>query len=122
MWGGSRRDDGEDRGGGAVRLVVMLLVIVLAPLAAMLIQMAISRTREYGADDTGARLAGTPQGLASALEKLDQATRAMPLPNANPATAHLFIVNPLSGSAIANLFSTHPPIEERVRRLRHMRL
>lgn len=123
LWfGGSRSRDGENRGAGALQLVVMLLIAILAPLTAMLIQMAISRTREYGADDTGAHLAGSPYGLASALEKLDQATRAYPLPNANPATTHLFIVNPLSAGAIATLFSTHPPIAERIRRLRSMRL
>jgi heat shock protein HtpX len=83
---------------------------------------AISRTREYGADETGARLTGNPRGLADALEKLDAAVRAHPLTDANPATAHLFIVNPLKADAIAKLFSTHPPIEERVRRLRSMRL
>ena len=105
-----------------MQLVVMLLIAILAPLAATLIQLAISRTREYGADETGARLAGTPQGLASALEKLNEATKAYPLPNANPATAHLFIVNPLTAGGIARLFSTHPPVEERVRRLRSMRL
>ena len=123
LWfGGGRRDDREGRGGGAMQLVILLALIILAPLAAMLIQMAISRTREYGADDTGAHLAGSPQGLASALEKLDAAAHRHPLPNANPATAHLFIVNPLSAGMIANLFSTHPPIEERIKRLRHMRL
>ena len=121
-WGGNRSRDSENRSSGAVQLVVLLVVAILAPLAAMLIQLAISRTREYGADETGAHLAGSPYGLASALEKLDQAARAYPLPNANPATAHLFIVNPLSAGAIMNLFSTHPPIAERIRRLRGMRL
>ncbi len=121
MWGGGRND--ERRGSNAVlQLVEMLLIAILAPLAAMLIQLAISRTREYGADDSGAHLAGTPNGLASALEKLDRANRDYPLPDANPATAHLFIVNPLSAGAMANLFSTHPPIAERIRRLRSMRL
>ena len=123
MWmGGSNRNREENRGNGAFQLVVMLLIAILVPLAAMLIQMAISRTREYSADESGAHLAGTPQGLASALEKLDRATRDYPMPNANPATAHLFIVNPLSAGAIASLFSTHPPIAERIRRLRSMRL
>ncbi|MBI3320826.1 MAG: zinc metalloprotease HtpX [Candidatus Omnitrophica bacterium] len=123
LWfGGGRSRNEENRGAAALQLVVVLLIAILAPLAAMLIQLAISRTREYGADDAGAHLAGTPYGLASALEKLHRAAREHPLPNANPATAHLFIVNPLSGGAIANLFSTHPPIEERVRRLRSMRL
>ena len=121
MFGGGDRDR-RNQSNGAIQLVALLIIAVLAPLAAMLIQLAISRTREYGADDTGARLTGNPQGLASALEKLDAAVRAHPLPNVNPATAHLFIVNPLSGDAIAKLFSTHPPIAERVRRLRTMRL
>jgi heat shock protein HtpX len=120
MWGGGGRD--RRSGNGAVQLVALLIVAILAPLAAALIQLAISRTREYGADETGARLTGNPQGLANALEKLDAAVHAHPLPNVNPATAHLFIVNPLSGDAIAKLFSTHPPIAERVRRLRTMRL
>ena len=123
LWfSGGRSRNEENRGAAALQLVVVLLIAILAPLAAMLIQLAISRTREYGADETGARLAGTPQGLASALEKLDQASKRLPMLNANPATAHLFIVNPLSMGAIAKLFSTHPPIEERIRRLRSMRL
>ena len=124
LWsgGGGRSRDSENRSAAALQLVVILLIAILAPLAAMLIQLAISRTREYGADETGAQLTGNPSGLASALEKLDAAAHAHPLPNANPATAHLFIVNPLSMGAIAKLFSTHPPIEERVRRLRSMRL
>ena len=121
-WGGSRSRNEENRGAAAAQLIVMLLIAILAPLAAMLVQLAISRTREYSADESGAHLAGSPYGLASALEKLDRATKAYPLPNANPATAHLFIVNPLSMGAIAKLFSTHPPIEERIRRLRSMRL
>jgi heat shock protein HtpX len=123
LWfGGGRSRDGENRQAGALQLIVVLLIAILAPLAAMLIQLMISRTREYGADETGARLSGNPHGLASALEKLDRAARAYPLPNANPATAHLFIVNPLSVGGIARLFSSHPPVEERIRRLRSMRL
>lgn len=123
LWmGGGRSRSSENRGTAAIQLVAMLLIAILAPLAAMLIQMAISRTREFGADETGARVAGTPYGLASALEKLETAVKAYPLPNANPATAHLFIVNPLSMQSIARLFSTHPPTAERVRRLRSMRL
>ncbi len=122
MWGGMRRSRDNDRGAGALQVVVMLVVAILAPVAAMLVQMAISRTREYGADDAGAHLAGTPHGLASALQKLDAAAHAYPLPNANAATAHLFIVNPLSAGAMATLFSTHPPIAERIRRLQRMRL
>ena len=120
MAGGRSRND-DRRGGGALQLVELILVAILAPLAAMLIQLAISRTREYGADESGARLTGNPDGLASALQKLDAAARAHPLPDANPATAHLFIVNPLSVGTITKLFSTHPPIEERVKRLRSMR-
>ncbi len=120
MWGG--RSDDRKSGNAAVQLVALLLIAILAPLAAMLIQLAISRTREYGADETGARLTGNPSGLASALEKLEAGVRARPLDGANPATAHLFIVNPLRADAIAKLFSTHPPIQERVRRLRSMRL
>ena len=121
MFGGNREDDRRS-GNAVLQLVALVIIAILAPLAAMLIQLAISRTREYGADETGARLTGNPHGLASALEKLDAAVKAHPLPNANPATAHLFIVNPLRADAIAKLFSTHPPIEERVRRLRGMRL
>ena len=123
-WVGGR--DRDDNRSGAGQLIVVVLVAILAPLAAMLIQLAISRTREYGADETGARSTGTPLGLASALEKLERAQRAYPLPNANPATAHLFIVNPLSGEGVGrfflNLFSTHPPIQQRIARLRSIRL
>ena len=113
---GGGRDD-EDRG-GVVGLVVMA---VLAPFAALLIQMAISRAREYLADATAAQVTKKPGALASALERLQQASQRLPL-QANPATAHLFIVNPLSGRSFLSLFSTHPPIEERVARLRAMRV
>jgi heat shock protein HtpX len=112
---GSRNDD-EDSGGGMLGLLFMA---ILAPIAAMLIQLAISRSREYFADSTGAVIAGSPLGLARALEKLHYASQRLPL-NPNPATAHLFIVNPLSGASFATLFSTHPPIEERIRRLRRL--
>jgi heat shock protein HtpX len=115
IFGGVRRDE-RDEGGGALGL---LLTIVVAPLAALLIQMAISRSREYQADATGARISHAPHALASALEKIAIASGRVPLP-AGPATAHLWIVNPLSGSWLANLFSTHPPIEERIRRLRSL--
>ena len=121
MWGG-RRDDDRRNNGAALQLVAMVLIAFLVPLAAMLIQLAISRTREYGADETGAHLTGNPSGLANALEKLEAAVRERPMTGANPATAHLFIVNPLKMDAIAKLFSTHPPIGERVKRLRSMRL
>lgn len=121
MWGRGSRDDNRNSG-GALQLVAVILIAILAPLAAMVIQLAISRTREYGADATGARLTGNPHGLASALQKLDAAAHAHPLPNAHPATAHMFIVNPLTAGMIAKLFSTHPPVDERIKRLRGMRL
>jgi heat shock protein HtpX len=107
---------GRDREEGAGGLLSGLVMIIVAPLAAMLVQMAISRSREYDADDGGARLSGTPAALASALRKLDLAARRMPMP-VNPATAHLFIVNPLTGQRLLALFSTHPPIEDRIARL-----
>ncbi len=116
-WGalfGLGREDEEE--GGVLGLVI---AGILAPFAATLIQLAISRTREYQADASGARLAHNPLCLASALRKLESANERMPL-DANPATAHLFIVNPLSAAGIARLFSTHPPIEERIRRLERM--
>jgi heat shock protein HtpX len=93
---------------------------IVAPIAAMLIQMAISRSREYLADQTGAQLAGDPNALASALEKLDAYSRRVPMRQGSPATAHMFIVNPFSGQSMANLFSTHPPVQERIQRLRNM--
>jgi heat shock protein HtpX len=92
---------------------------VLAPIAAMLIQLAISRAREFQADASGAHLVGRSWGLAKALQKLDMAARVTPM-DATPATAHLFIVNPLRGQGLMALFSTHPPIEERIARLRAM--
>jgi heat shock protein HtpX len=116
MFGGMRRDSDEDSGGGAFGALFMA---ILAPIAAMLIQMAISRAREFQADATGARVAGKPWGLAKALEKMEMASRAVPM-QASPATAHLFIVNPLSGGSLLSLFSTHPPIQERIARLRSM--
>jgi heat shock protein HtpX len=116
IFGGGRSSDDEQ--GGFLGLIV---TAILAPIAAMLIQMAISRSREYLADETGARLSHNPDSLARALEKLSLASQHTPMHDAQPATAHMFIVNPLSGRAIGNLFSTHPPIEERVRRLRQMR-
>ncbi len=119
IFGGFRGND-EEEGGGALGMIGTLAMIILAPLAAMLIQMAISRSREYQADATGARVAGRPDGLAGALIKLESASRQIPM-QVNPATSHLFIVNPLSGATLAQLFSTHPPIEERVRRLQKIR-
>jgi heat shock protein HtpX len=117
MFGGASRDDDE---GGGSNIIGLILMAVLAPMAATLIQMAISRSREYLADAGGAKISGKPYGLAGALEKLSQASRAIPM-NANPSTAHMFIVNPLTGRSFMNLFSTHPPIEERIARLRSMR-
>ncbi|MDL2322147.1 zinc metalloprotease HtpX [Desulfosarcina sp. OttesenSCG-928-B08] len=112
--GGSR--DSNDSGGG-LGAVGMILMSILAPLAAMIVQMAVSRSREYLADATGARIAGSPEGLARALEKLGAYSRQIPM-QANPSTAHMFIVNPLSGGGLQNLFSTHPPMDQRIRRLR----
>ncbi len=111
---------GDDEEGGGVGAVGGILVMILAPIAAMLIQMAISRSREYIADETGAHLCHNPESLARALEKLAYGVQAAPM-QANPATEPLYIVNPLTGGGIQNLFSTHPPIEERVARLRAMR-
>jgi heat shock protein HtpX len=115
IFGGGSGDDDEE--GGALGFAGLILMSIIAPLAAMIIQMAISRSREYLADATGARLAGNPLGLANALEKLGAYTRKIPL-SANPSTAHMFIVNPLSGGAMMNLFSTHPPLEQRIASLR----
>ena len=117
IFGGGRRDSDEEGSGGGV--FGGLLMIVLAPIAAMLIQMAVSRSREFQADATGAQMAGQPWGLAKALEKLEVASKVAPM-HATPATAHLFIVNPLTGGGWTTLFSTHPPIAERVARLRAM--
>jgi heat shock protein HtpX len=111
--GGGRRDD---RGANPFAALAMIIV---APLAAGLIQMAISRSREYEADATGARLCGNPLWLASALKKLQVGAQRIPM-NANPATAHMFTVNPLRGGGLMNLFSTHPPLEERIARLESM--
>ena len=115
FFGGGRRDD-EDRGGG----IGAILMLILAPFAAMLIQMAISRSREYEADASGAKLCGHPQSLASALRKLEVGSKQIPM-DATPATAHMFIVNPLRGGGLKSLFSTHPPMEERIARLEAMR-
>jgi heat shock protein HtpX len=111
------RDSDDEGGGGIVGLIVMA---ILAPIAASIIQMAISRSREYLADERGATISKKPYGLAGALEKLSLASRAAPM-DAHPSTAHMFIVNPLTGKTLMNLFSTHPPIEERIARLKRMR-
>jgi heat shock protein HtpX len=118
IFGGMGGRDSRDR-----NPIGDLLLIILAPVAATMIQLAISRSREYGADDTGAHIIGDPEALASALEKLEMATSVRPLP-VNPAVAHMFIVNPLKGVGVnfGGLFSTHPPLQERIRRLRSMSL
>lgn len=115
IFGGHRGSD--DEGGGMGGMIGTLALAFIAPVAASVIQMAISRSREYLADATGARFAGSPDGLARALEKLGAYSQRRPM-NANAATAHMFIVNPLSGASMQRFFSTHPPIEERVQRLR----
>ncbi|GFM35866.1 zinc metalloprotease HtpX [Desulfovibrio psychrotolerans] len=110
----------DEEGGGGGNMFTALLMAFLAPVAASLIQFAISRSREYLADDTGARLCNNPMSLASALEKLNAYSQRVPMHSGNEATAHMFIVNPFAGANMARLFSTHPPIEERVQRLRGM--
>jgi heat shock protein HtpX len=115
IFGGGRRDDNEGRGG----FIGEILMIILAPIAAALIQMAISRSREYQADASGARICGNPMWLANALRKLQAGSQRVPL-DANPVTAHMFIVNPLRGGGLVNLFSTHPPVEDRIARLETM--
>ncbi|MBI3076138.1 MAG: M48 family metalloprotease, partial [Deltaproteobacteria bacterium] len=122
FFGGGRASEDEEGGGGGGGILGLLVMAIVAPLAATLIQMAISRSREYLADEGGARLTTDPEALASALEKLEYASKQVPLEGANPASAHLFIVNPLTGGSFLSLFSTHPPMGERVRRLRAMRL
>ncbi len=112
MFAGGDRDR---RGSGDA--ITSLVLMIVAPLAAMMIQMAISRSREFYADHGGAEISGKPLSLASALKKLEQAAQMRPMLNAGPSSAHLFIVNPLRGSSILKLFSTHPPIEERIKRL-----
>jgi heat shock protein HtpX len=117
IFGGGGSNDEEGGGAGFIGLIVMSII---APMAAMIIQMAISRSREYLADATGASFVGNPEGLARALEKLGAYSKRLPM-NANPSTAHMFIVNPLSGKSLMGLFSTHPPLEERIARLRGSR-
>jgi len=102
--------------------IAMIGMMILAPIAAMLVQMAISRSREYGADAKGAHFCGNPHYLASALRKLETSNRRMPMQKVNEATAHMFIVNPLKGGGLRALFSTHPPMEERIRRLEGLRV
>jgi heat shock protein HtpX len=113
IFGGGRRDEG----GGIGQLLGLLAGIILAPIAASVIQLAISRSREFGADDTGAEVSGDPEALASALQKLESWSQRIPM-QVNPAAAHMFIVRPRTGFALQNLFRTHPTTEERVARLR----
>jgi len=113
LFGMGRGSDDEDGGGGIIGTIVMMIV---APIGAALIQMAISRSREYQADATGAAICGHPASLASALQRLEDSNHRHPM-EVNPATAQMYIVNPLSAGALANLFSTHPPMQERIRRL-----
>jgi len=113
MFGGGNRD------GEGQHPAVAIVMMIVAPIAAMLVQMAISRSREYGADEGGAKICGNPLWLASALGKLHQGVAARPM-DVNPSTAHMYIVNPLAGGGMASLFSTHPPMEERIRRLQQM--
>ncbi|MEO8660526.1 MAG: zinc metalloprotease HtpX [Bryobacteraceae bacterium] len=116
-FGGDRRDDREGGGGGAAGAILML---ILGPIAAMLIQMAISRTREFSADAAAAKYTGTPHGLVSALTKLETWSQRIPL-EANAATAHMFIIKPFSGQSLMRIFSTHPSTEERIARLQAIR-
>jgi heat shock protein HtpX len=113
IFGGGRSSDNNNGGGGIVGTLAMM---ILAPLGASLIQMAISRSREYQADAAGAAICGHPRSLASALQQLENFNRRRPM-DVNPATAQMYIVNPLTGGQLANLFSTHPPIQERIKRL-----
>lgn len=117
IFGGGRRDE-DNRSGNPIALIAMA---IFAPLAALLVQMAISRTREYKADRFGATVSGNPEYLANALRKLDMYSRRIPMRNAAPATENMFIVSPLAGNKMANLFSTHPSTEDRIRRLEEMK-
>lgn len=115
LFGGSRDDDREGS-----NPIVAIAMMIIAPLAATIIQLAISRSREYGADEGGAKLAGNPLYLANALRKLEYYNKRIPMHSPNEATAHMFIVSPLSGGSMLRLFSTHPPIEERIKKLEAM--
>ena len=117
FFGGGRSDDDEGGGGNIFSVIIFSMI---AAFAAMLIQLAISRSREYYADEGGAHLAGNPLHLAGALRKLQMGVQRMPMQDANPSTAHMFILNPFSAKGVLSLFSTHPPIEERIQRLEEM--
>ncbi len=117
MWGGFGGNDDDDRGGNPIGAIAML---ILAPIAAMLVQMAVSRTREYDADAASAKYTGNPQQLIEALRKLDTWSQRIPMA-ANPATQHLYIIQPFTGENLMRMFSTHPKMEDRIRRLEEMR-
>jgi heat shock protein HtpX len=117
IFGGGRRND---RNSGPVGAIAMLVLIIIAPLAAMIIQLAISRAREYEADKAAGLATNDPLSLADALKKLSEGVKRVPLTNSSPTTAHMFIVNPLKGESFLSLFSTHPPISERVKRLEEL--
>ncbi|MDW8056622.1 MAG: zinc metalloprotease HtpX [Elusimicrobiota bacterium] len=117
MFGGNRRDD---RSSGPLQAIGLLVLIILAPIAAMIIQLAISRSREYEADRTAGITTSDPLSLANALRKLHETVQRVPLQEANPTTAHMFIVNPLKGKDVLTLFSTHPPISERIKKLEQL--
>lgn len=120
QWAAILGGSSEEEEGGGGGLLATLVLAFIAPMAAMLIQMAVSRSREYLADASGARICGKPLALANALRKLQMGAQVVPLPQATPATSHMFIVNPLTGTSMMKLFSTHPPMEERVARLEAM--
>jgi heat shock protein HtpX len=111
---------GNDRGQNPLGLIGVLLIVILGPIAAVLVQLAVSRSREYEADHTGAEVSHDPISLANALRKLQRGSEAVPSPIAQPAFSHLYIVNPLSGQTLAGLFATHPPLEKRIQRLEEM--
>ncbi|MBU1627822.1 zinc metalloprotease HtpX [bacterium] len=117
MFGGFGGGDRDNEGGGVIGLLAMM---ILTPIAAILIQMAISRSREFKADESAAKITKKPMSLASALEGLHSVSKRHPMRGVNPATSHMFIVNPLSGKGIVNLLSTHPPVEERIKRLKNL--
>ena len=114
MFAGGGRDRRDSNG------LAELLLLILAPIAAVLVQLAISRSREFAADEGAARISGRPLSLANALQKLERGVAALPMSNASPASAHMFIVNPLSGKGVFKLFSTHPPVSERIERLQKL--
>ncbi len=118
-WGAMLAGNSRDNSRGGSNALFGLLMIIVAPILAMIIQMWISRTREYQADESGARIAGTPHGLASALAKISGFSQRLPV-SPNPATAHMYIYSPLSGESLLRIFSTHPPVEERIKRLRSL--